>query len=53
MELLCILLTIILFAFKLLSLVNISWLMVFDPLAILLIYWFIIAIKKAIIQRKF
>lgn len=48
-----ILLTIILFAFKLLSLVNISWLMVFAPLAVLLMYWLIITFLIAIIQRKF
>ena len=57
MKLLCILLTVILFMFKLLNLVNISWLMVFMQIILMLIFIFIIIVLVTIteinIKNKF
>ncbi len=52
MKLLCILLTVILFMFKLLNLVNISWLMVFMPIILMLIFIFIIIVLATITEMN-
>ena len=53
MKLLCILLTVILFMFKLLNLVNISWLMVFMSIILMLIFIFIIIVLAIITGYKY